>query len=393
MLPRFLSAKLVAVPLLALIACGGDDSPADPGGTAGGGAAPTGAGGSGGSGGVVECPEGSHDEGGVCTSTLSAWQAAPSIAEARDHHVTFVVETAAGPFMYVAGGAQDMEEAVYSIERAAIGEDGSLSEWQAETEELAAVGPSVLVAGQQVLIVGGLRAGGISAKTSLLTIGDDGAVSLAAGPAMHHERFHVAAVMHNGWGYAVGGAKEDATSQTSVERIRFDEQGAGEWIEDRELPAPRSHHGLAAYDNALYVTAGLNRFDGEPFPYEDENFKDVLRAEIGEDGALGEWMTVGQLPSELAVHASFAHAGFLYVVGGLEGPGHHGEFVGKVQRAAIAEDGTVGTFETLPSVLPIVRGHCHQVPLVGPVLYSVAGAAEEGVEMKSQADAFFARLE
>ena len=69
MLARLLSAKLVAVPLLALIACGGDDSPADPGGTAGSGAAPTGAGGSGGSGGVVECPEGSHDEGGVCTST------------------------------------------------------------------------------------------------------------------------------------------------------------------------------------------------------------------------------------------------------------------------------------------------------------------------------------
>ena len=64
-----------------------------------------------------------------------------------------------------------------------------------------------------------------------------------------------------------------------------------------------------------------------------------------------------------------------------------------MQRAPIAEDGTVGAFETMPSELPIVRGHCHQVPMVGPVLYSVAGAADEGVEMKSQAEAFFARFE
>jgi hypothetical protein len=381
--------------LMSAAACGDEPSASDSSGAGGDGATTSASGGAGGGGGgAPECPQGSHDEGGVCTAALGAWQAAPPISDARDHHVTFTVETPAGPFLYVAGGAVDMSEAVPSIERTAVSEDGTPAGWQAEIETLAAVGPSVVVSGKQVLIAGGIRASGIiSAKTSLLTVGDDGAVSVAEGPEMLYRRFHHAMVMHGPWAYAVGGAQSDATSQTSVERIHFDAQGPGQWIEDRALPKPRSHHGLAQYGDALYVVAGLNRFDGDPFPYEDESFADVLRASIAEDGSLGEWTTVGQLPDALAVHASFAHAGQLYVVGGLEGQGGGGDFVAKIQRAPIADDGTLGAFETLPTELPMARGHSHQVPMIGAHIYSVAGAASHGFEMMSQPEAFFARFE
>ena len=395
MMDRLASHGLAAVVLLLAAGCGDEPSSADPSGAGGEATTGPGSGGAGGSGGEApQCAVGSHDEGGVCTASLGAWQTAPSITDARDHHVTFTVETAAGHFLYVAGGAVDMTKAVTSIERATVAQDGTLAGWQAEAATLSAVGPSVVVAAKTALITGGIRSlGSISEKTSLLTIAEDGSVTVAAGPPMLHPRFHHAMVMHDAWAYAVGGAQTDATSQASVERIRLDDAGPGEWIEDRALPLPRSHHGLAQYEGALYVVAGLNRFDGDPFPYEDDSFADVLRAPIAEDGSLGEWSTVGQLPDALAVHASFAHAGHLYVVGGLEGEGSGGDFVAKIQRAPIAADGTVGAFETLATELPMPRGHSHQVPMIGPYIYSVAGAADHGLEMMSQPEAFYALFE
>ena len=391
MSPRLPFRALLTCTTILAAACGGEPQPSDTGGTGGRSAASSGPGGAGG---AAACPEGSHDEAGTCAATLDAWQPAPSIAHARDHHVTFAVDTPAGSFLYVLGGAVDMEEAVFSIERSAIAADGALGPWEEIAGTLAAVGPSVGVAGQRVLVIGGLRSTGkVSAATSLLTVGDDGAIAIAPGPEMLHPRFHHAMVREGDWLYAVGGAQLDATSQTSVERIHFDADGAGTWIEDSPLPKPRSHHALVAHDGALYAIAGLFRYDGDPFPYADKDFADILRATIADDGSLGEWTTVGQLPDVLAVHTAFVHLDQLYVVGGLEGAGAGAEFVGKVQRADIAKDGSIGAFETLSSALPIARGHCHQVPRVGAAVYSVAGAAEVGAAMKSQVEAFVAHLE
>jgi hypothetical protein len=383
--------RLLASAILTAIfslACTSSESPQ---GNAGGAA---GAPGVGGSAGAPGCPPGSHDEAGTCVATLGAWQTAPSIANARDHHVTFTVVTPSGTFLYVAGGAVDHMSAVQTIERSAVAQDGTLGAWETLSASLAAVGPGVAVADKLVLVNGGLRAGSsVSPKTNLLTVADDGTVTVTSGPDMLHPRFHVGTVTSNGFAYAVGGVQTDGTSQATVERIQFDAQGLGQWIEDRALPKPRSHHGVVAHDGALYVIAGLNRYDGDPFPYSDEDFADILRAPIGDDGSLGEWTKVGELPQVLAVHAAFVHLDQLYVVGGLEGSDTFGIFVGKVQRASIAEDGTVSAFETLPVELPRVRGHSHQAPMVGAAVYSVAGAHEEGTHLLSQADAFYAIFE
>jgi hypothetical protein len=324
---------------------------------------------------------------------MGRWQTGAALADRRDHHVTFSAVTNAGTFVYVLGGAQDMHVAVSSIERAAIAEDGSLGAWETLPATRQTMGAGVAVAGRLALIAGGDRFGAISPKTDLATIGDDGSLSLAGGPPMLHARFHVGVVRAGNWVYAVGGAQEDATSQASVERASFDEQGIGAWVEDRAMPAPRSHHAVVAYEGALFAIAGLNRYDGDPFPYKDEPFADILRAAILDDGSLGEWKTVGSMPDVLAVHAAFVHLNQIYVVGGLEGAGIAAEFVPLVRRATVAADGTVGPFENLPSMLPLARGHCHQVPLLNGVLYSVGGAKDDGLEMMSQGEAFFARFE
>src|SRR5262245_57695216 len=100
--------RIVALGIaLAAAACGGVDEAATEG--AGGGAA----GGAGGAGGA--CPAGTHDEAGSCVTTLGGFATTSAIADARDHHVTFVVESEAGPFLFVAGGAVDQQAAVPTI--------------------------------------------------------------------------------------------------------------------------------------------------------------------------------------------------------------------------------------------------------------------------------------
>jgi hypothetical protein len=380
---------------LAPVACSGEDGEADPSGAGGAGvtSATVGAGGAGGEG-EPACPPGSHPgASGRCEATLGAWQVGPPLQERRDHHVTFVAETAAGAFLYAGVGAVDQKSAVSSIERAPIAADGSVGAWQTLPVTLQAIGPGVARAGRRVLVAGGIRAGGVTAKTWLTTVADDGALGpFEPGPDMLAPRFHLPLEVHDGWVYAVGGIQADGTSQASVERAPFDAtRGVGAWEPATALPGPRSHHALVLAAGSLYAIAGIDRYDGKAFL--DKSLADVLRARIEPGGGLGPWEKVAELAAPLAVHSAFAHASAIYVVGGLEGEGHAGVFTGAVRRMAVAEDGSLGPAEPLAAALPLARGHSHQTPMLAGVVYSVAGAAEVAHVMTSQAEVFFARFE
>src|SRR5262245_33611342 len=89
----------------------------------------TSAGGAGGSG--PECAVGSHDDGtGTCVAELGAFIETSGILARRDHHVTWAATRPGGKFIYVAGGAVDMQTATTTIERAPIMEGGALGPWE-----------------------------------------------------------------------------------------------------------------------------------------------------------------------------------------------------------------------------------------------------------------------
>lgn len=401
MLLRPTTALCALLPVLFLIGCSDDPNETDGTGaasassTTGSGAGGDATGGGGGTGGGAGCPDGSHDEGGVCVATLGAWQTAPALTGARDHHASFAVETAAGTFLYAVGGVKNQSVAVSTIERSLVGADGAPGAWEKLPGGFIAMGPSVVVRGKHALLTGGLRpSNAIEPATDVVTVDDAGDIVVTEGPAMAQARFHHGMAQHGDWVWAVGGGGDDATSTTSVERISMDESGpVGAWVQDTPLPKPRSHHAVVVHGDAIFAIAGLDRYDGEPYPYKDTSYADIIRAPIGADGTLGEWTTVGELPEVLAVHTAFAHNGQLYVVGGLEGKGFGAEFVARVQRADIAADGTVGAFEDLPSSLPRARGHSHQTPRIGNMIYSLAGADSEGADMVSQTEVYWAPLE
>ncbi len=358
----------------AIIAAACSDNETTGTGGSGGGAPGPGAGGSGGG---TECPAGSHEgPPGSCVSSLVGWAEAPPLAQARDHHAGFVVETDAGAFLFAAGGVEDNMTLFDDIEVAAIGADGTLGAWAAATplpERIA--GAAVAVVDDVVVIAGGYRVAGtqpsLSRSTEVSRVAPDGTLGAwTEGPDMAVTRFHGSMVASGRDLYVVGGLTGNNTVNTErVERATVGADGTlGPWADTTPLPRPLSHHSVAVHDGAVYVTGGLEGNPNAAGSY--EVFADVLRAPIQEDGSLGAWTHVGTMPHTLSTHASFVHLGQLYVIGGIEDDVHNTD---AVWRAPIADDGTVGPWEAQPPV-PSARAHAHQAPVWGGFVYAVAGA-------------------
>lgn len=293
------------------------------------------------------------------------WREGPILPAPRDHHATFI----AGGYLYVAGG-NTYANLLSDVWRAALLDDGSLGDW-APAGPLPAPrgGHSVVVTARSVVLTGGQFSNRDNTPTTLVasldSLGRTG--PWRDGPPLPGPRFHHASVTHDGWIYVTGGL-EARTSVAGVAAARLEPDGTpAAWIDATPLPSPRSHHASFVHEGALFVVAGLNGNPAGPH----EQLRDILRATIKQDGTLEAWTAVGRLDSAYATHAAFVHDGWLYVVGGVE---NNARFVSTVQRAPIRQGGRIGFFEPT-AALPVGRGHVHQTPVRGNVVYSVGGSA------------------
>ena len=385
---RLIHLALFTTAFFAVPVAGCGDSAVTPSGGSGSGGESSG--GSGGAGGEEGgCEPGSHDDGsGVCVAALGEFADGPSLAFARDHHMTWSAEVTAGRFLYAAGGAKNMSTDVPSVERAKINDDGSLGAWETLGPETNASGAVLGVAGNTVVLAGGYRGGGPSKKTEVATIDENGDLSnFSTGESLVSARFHGAGVQSHGFLYAVGGMDGTGTSLSTIERASFGDDGVlGAWETlSTEMPGPLSHQGVATDGSSIFITGGLTRVNND-FA-NDEPHDGVYRSAIGADGSLGEMKEQTSLPIELSIQSSFVHAGHLYVVGGLDLDAS--KFLRTIYRAPIDEGGDLGAWEELSVRLPKARGHSHQTPVVNGFLYSVAGH-NNGT---SQDDVYFAKFE
>jgi hypothetical protein len=373
-------AMLVAT-LLAGSACADDamDTTADGGGGQGGG---------GGEGGAPPaCPAGAHElEDGSCEASLTAWTPGPMLLTGRDHHVSFAAETPAGAFLYTLVGTNPLGGAAATVERAAIAGDGALAPFEPLANLPAGlIGPGFAQLDRSWVLVGGLAPSGDSTpECAVGLVQDDGALALQPGAALAQSRYHTAVVALNGLVFATGGMQQTVSGGTpmqtvldSVERASFDGATLGPWVEVGPLPEPRTHHAAVAHGGAIYVIGGGS---------DAAATTDIWRAEVSDSGELGPFAPAGALPEARATASAFVFLDHLYVVAGMVSL-VSGE-VATVLRAAIAEDGSVGTFEELPA-LPLARAHSHQAPFHAGFVYSVAGS----IDHVDQREVFIGRFE
>lgn len=109
--------------------------------------------------------------------------------------------------------------------------------------------------------------------------------------------------------YVVGGIDNTGAPTTSVfhSAVGLDRTNPI-WVQETPLPAPLHSMGVAVFRSWLYVVGGATTGDVP--------VADVYRARINEDGSLGLWESQPSLPTALAYPAVAQAAGVLYVLGG-----------------------------------------------------------------------------
>lgn len=142
----------------------------------------------------------------------------------------------------------------------------------------------------------------------------------------------------------------------------------GAWVQGwRELTPfelPRRAPAAVAHRGHLYLVGGI---DGD-----GRYVRPVEYAPLLADGRLGPWRRTTALQQGRFYNAVVAHNGFLYALGGGSGaPGAQNYPIASVERARILDDGSLGSWQTLPDLNTPRRGL--KAIVHGDTLYAVGG--------------------
>lgn len=161
-----------------------------------------------------------------------------------------------------------------------------------------------------------------------------------------------AAVAYNGYMYVIGGQDSGGTPLNTVYYGAINNDGSiDSWTTNsHSLPTATTLETAVAYDGYVYVMGG----------YTSGEVSTVYSAPINNDGSIGSWTTSGNsLPQSLSNATSVVHDGYVYVIGGTDGS----FYLNTVYYAALANDGTVGTWQTnanpLPETLGLATSYVH----------------------------------
>lgn len=180
-----------------------------------------------------------------------------------------------------------------------------------------------------------------------------------AGPALPAPRDHHVTFIAGDFLFVAGG-NTYANLLSDVWRARLLDDGAlGDWEPAGPLPGPRGGHSVAVTERTVVLTGGQ-------LP-DRTHTPATLVAAIGPHGRLGPWAPAAPLPAGRFHHASVAHNGWVYVIGGLEPR----TSVANVHGARLNADGMPGAWVDL-TPLPAPRSH-HAAFVYDGALYVVAG--------------------
>ena len=134
------------------------------------------------------------------------------------------------------------------------------------------------------------------------------------------------------------------------------------WQQTTPLLTPRSGAGVIEVQSIIYAIGGI---DGVHF------LKNSEYSAIHGDGSLSAWQAGSSLNEERAFFSVAAHNGYIYAVGGGNGPsGHH--LLRSVERAKILADGSLGPWHMESQPLNYPR-RCAKVVAEGDYLYAIGG--------------------
>ena len=176
--------------------------------------------------------------------------------------------------------------------------------------------------------------------------------------------------------HVLGGAGDDGVPQAEVNVAAIQADGTlSAWSTTAPLPAGRAFHGVVAAtpfnskvagNGEIYLLGGIDTVGGQPVTT-------VYRATLNEDGSVGDgtaasWSETQALPEALHSLGVAIFRGAIYVAGGATTDNAP---VASVYRSRPDEQGELGAWEQLAD-LPSARSY-HDFQVFGGFLYSVGG--------------------
>lgn len=161
------------------------------------------------------------------------------------------------------------------------------------------------------------------------------------------------------------GDKQADKQQSSGSTLSADSSSASVWVpgwqETTPMPTPRAGGAAVVYNDVIYLLGGVAG---------REIFRDSIYARINKDGSIGEWRQGPNLLEERVFIDAAVRNGFIYVVGGGNGP--NGEnYLSTVERAQILADGSLGPW-VAESKMALPR-RCSKVMILDDALYALGG--------------------
>lgn len=116
----------------------------------------------------------------------------------------------------------------------------------------------------------------------------------------------------SGYVFVLGGTNADGDVISDVSVAALNNDGTLQsWDNSRALPEALHSSGAVIFRSTIYVAGGADS--------DNSSVSKVYKASINEDGQLGEWETLPELPSGVAYHGFVSFGGYLYSVGGETG--------------------------------------------------------------------------
>lgn len=322
------------------------------------------------------CEEGDATPASDC-GTL-AFTKSPVASRPRNHHVTLIAPTGSGNLLYAIAGV-NADLPIDNVDIVPIEADGSLGKWVVGRPIPVPTGGHVGGFVSGVLVIAGGNTGTITDLSYSSVLNPDGSL----GPwkvqdSVGHPRMHAGSFTKGDTMWVLGGFNDQSVWSDIVSATVEPDGTVSSWKPAGSLPGPRSHFSLTLVDDYVYITGGLDMsaYDDPP------DLQDAWRGQIQADGTVGAWTKLTDLPVAEATHASFFYGGYLYVCGGINNVPEQED---RCWSAPVEADHSLGKFEEVASLL-IARGHVHQLPVLGGMVYSIAGAIDFNLNSTTEID-------
>ena len=313
--------------------------------------------------------------------TLDRWNSfANNLQSPKGFHRSAVIDDQ----IYTLGGIDDVGNINSSIISIGISRDFNYGAWQGSINNLPIgnYGASAVIWNGTIYLMGGTsESNGISKNVYRAKINPDGSVGVLEQEqnSLPEARRDAKAAAWRNKIYLVGGDNGNTKPSSVYSAPINTDSTLGVWKKENDLPtriysraagldapqlvAPppccqsfsgtgRTEFAISIWNGRIYISGGSDSASG--------GGKEVLSAQIGSDGALGDWRYETAFPENVRIHGMTAVNGRLYVVQGYSGK--------MVYSASINSDGTLSGWssvnsglpgDTFPASLLIVNGQLH----------------------------------